>query len=203
MYAARLFHQMAKRQKKFYYTQDKKSNFSIIIFFSRCRDSRLDQALWAITINSPTVSKEIAMMEKSADQFELEMDVRDYELDLEGIVNNSVYLNYLEHARHLFMQRLGLDFSELHKQGVDAVVTRIEIDYLSPLRSGDRFVVRVRLERKGRLRLMFHQSIVTERDARPVVRALVTATCLVNGRPQIPPAVEQAVNSITDWRAVD
>ena len=72
----------------------------------------------------------------------LEMEVRDYELDLEGIVNNAVYLNYLEHARHLFMQQLGLDFSELHYQGIDAVVTRIKIDYLSPLKSGDRFLIK-------------------------------------------------------------
>jgi acyl-CoA thioester hydrolase len=130
------------------------------------------------------------------EHFSLDLEVRDYELDLEGIVNNSVYLNYLEHARHCFMQHLGLDFSELHKQGIDAVVIRIEIDYLAPLRSGDRFAVRIRLERKGRLRLLFHQSIVKRPDDTPVVRALVTATCLVNGRPRIPEEVERAVASI-------
>ena len=34
--------------------------------------------------------------------FELKMSVRDYECDLQGIVNNAVYQNYLEHARHQF-----------------------------------------------------------------------------------------------------
>ncbi len=125
--------------------------------------------------------------------FEIELSVRDYELDLEGIVNNSVYLNYLEHARHLFMTKLGLDFSALHQQSIDAVVTRIEIDYLSPLKSGDRFAVRIRLERKGRLRLLFHQSILKLPDATRAVSAVVTATCLVNGRPRIPEVVEQAL----------
>ncbi len=136
-------------------------------------------------------------MEKNDDHFTLDLTVRDYELDLEGIVNNSVYLNYLEHARHCFMQKLGLDFSELHKRGIDAVVSRIEIDYLSPLRSGDRFTVGIRLERKGRLRLLFHQTIVKPPGETPVVRALVTATCLVNGRPRIPEEVDRAITSLT------
>ena len=30
--------------------------------------------------------------------YELEMSVRDYELDSEGIVNNANYLHYLEHG---------------------------------------------------------------------------------------------------------
>jgi acyl-CoA thioester hydrolase len=135
-------------------------------------------------------------MPKNDDRFSLEMEVRDYELDLEGIVNNSVYLNYLEHARHLYLRRLGLDFSELHKQGVDAMVTRIEIDYLSPLRSGDRFAVRLDLERKGRLRLLFHQSIVKLPEGQPVVNALVTATCLVNGRPRLPEVMDRALDQL-------
>ncbi len=35
--------------------------------------------------------------------FETRMEVRDYECDIEGIVNNANYLHYTEHTRHLFV----------------------------------------------------------------------------------------------------
>lgn len=42
-------------------------------------------------------------------QFRLEFDVRDYECHMEGIVNDAVYLNYLEHVRHVFLKPSGID----------------------------------------------------------------------------------------------
>ncbi len=67
--------------------------------------------------------------------------VRDYECDLQGIVNNAIYLHYLEHARHVFLKTRGVDFAALHAQGIDPVVVRIEVDYKVSLRSGDEFSV--------------------------------------------------------------
>ena len=54
--------------------------------------------------------------------FETRMEVRDYECDIEGIVNNANYLHYTEHTRHLFLKACGLSFAEMHEKGVDAVV---------------------------------------------------------------------------------
>ena len=41
-------------------------------------------------------------MKKPKYIFELEMEVRDYECDLQGIVNNANYQHYTEHTRHAF-----------------------------------------------------------------------------------------------------
>ena len=71
--------------------------------------------------------------------FKLEFEVRDYECDLSGIVNNALYQHYLEHARHMYLKTRGLDFAALEEQGITLVVIRIEIDFLYPLRSGDKF----------------------------------------------------------------
>ena len=72
--------------------------------------------------------------------YELEMKVRDYECDLQGIVNNANYQHYLEHTRHEFLTSVGVSFAALHEQGVDPVVARINMAFKTPLKSGDEFV---------------------------------------------------------------
>lgn len=128
-------------------------------------------------------------MEKEV--FSLEMAVRDYECDLQAVVNNAVYQNYLEHARHEFLKSVGIDFAALSAQGINLVVTRIEIDYKTSLVSGDRFLVEVRPERISPVRIGFRQDIYRLPDRKPVIRALVTGTALnAKGRPQMPQALD-------------
>ena len=61
--------------------------------------------------------------------YELEMKVRDYECDLQGIVNNANYQHYLEHTRHEFLLSTGVSFAGLHEQGVDPVVVYFQTLY--------------------------------------------------------------------------
>jgi acyl-CoA thioester hydrolase len=127
--------------------------------------------------------------------FELEMRVRDYECDLQGIVNNAVYQNYLEHARHEFLQSVGLDFAKLCREGIDAVVTRIEMDYRVPLRPSDVFIVRLSMRKQGRLRFVFDQNIVRKSDNKLVLEAQVTGVLTQNGRPIAPDLFDEVLAS--------
>lgn len=131
------------------------------------------------------------------DCFTLEMAVRDYECDLQGVVNNAVYQNYLEHARHEYLKTIGIDFAALTVQGINLVVTRIEIDYKTSLASGDRFLVEVRLERISPVRIGFRQDIYRLPDRKLVVKALVTGTALnAKGRPQLPEAMKDILDRV-------
>ena len=109
--------------------------------------------------------------------FTLEIAVRDYELDSEGIVNNAVYLHYLEHTRHAFVKREGIPFGSLTSDGLVPVVRRMEIDYHTPLRTGDVMLSRLWIERKGP-RFIFYQDIFKKEDEVPVVSAVVTIVCM-------------------------
>ena len=113
--------------------------------------------------------------------FEITLKVRDYECDLQGIVNNANYQHYLEHARHEFLEHAGANFGELHKRGIDAMVARVEIDYKVSLTSGDRFAVRLNMAREG-AKLVFFEDIYRLPDNKLCVRGRVESICVQNGK---------------------
>jgi acyl-CoA thioester hydrolase len=118
--------------------------------------------------------------------FSIEFVVRDYECDLQGVVNNANYQHYLEHARHEFLISRGISFVELHNEGIDLIVTRVEIDYKYPLRSRDKFVVRLTIQREGNARLVFIQDIFRLPDEKLIAHGKVTGVATKKGRP-VPP----------------
>ena len=113
--------------------------------------------------------------------FELEFKVRDYEVDLEGIVNNANYLHYLEHTRHEFLASTGTAFKQMHDEGIDPVVCRIEIAYKTPLHCGDTFVSKLYMRRKS-VKYLFYQDIY-KTTGECCVKAVVETVCTHNGRP--------------------
>ena len=116
--------------------------------------------------------------------FKQNFEVRDYECDLQGIVNNAVYLHYLEHTRHVFLKHIGIDFANLAEKDINLVVIRAEIDYLCSLRSGNQFVVCSNWERVTRLRFGFLQNIYRLPDHKPILKARTICTSVNNaGKP--------------------
>lgn len=112
--------------------------------------------------------------------FETIMQVRDYECDLQGIVNNANYLHYAEHTRHLFLKQQGVSFAEMHANCEDAVVARMTLQYKTPLRSDDTFRSCLRIKKDG-VKYIFFQDIYRETDHKLCFRAQVDIVCLVNG----------------------
>ncbi|WP_415886751.1 acyl-CoA thioesterase [Neptuniibacter sp. QD37_6] len=122
--------------------------------------------------------------------FRLEFKVRDYECDLQGIVNNGVYFNYLEHARHEYLLDNGIDFAKLTEDKIHLVVVRAEMDYKNSLTSGDRFVVEVSVERVSKVKFGFRQRVVRLSDEKVALEALVIGTALnERGRPFVLPEI--------------
>ncbi len=113
--------------------------------------------------------------------FETRMQVRDYECDIEGIVNNANYLHYAEHTRHLFLKECGLSFAEMHRRGIDAVVARMNLQFKTPLQCDDEFISRLNLTKEG-IKYVFHQDIYRASDNKLCFKGVIDLVCIVNGK---------------------
>ncbi len=111
--------------------------------------------------------------------YQLRMQVRDYEVDAEGIVNNAEYLHYMEHTRHEFCKMAGYTFRQMQEDGLSPVVTKIEIEYKRSLGLGDEMMSCLNIRRKGPL-YIFEQDIYTL-DGQIVTKAKVSIACLKEG----------------------
>lgn len=132
--------------------------------------------------------------------FETQMKVRDYECDIEGIVNNANYLHYTEHTRHEFLTSLGLSFAKMHEKGVDAVVARVNMQFKTPLRCDDEFISRLALRKEG-LKYIFTQDIYRFPDEKISLKCETVLVCLINGRLSNSEDYDRAFGQVIDLSA--
>lgn len=107
--------------------------------------------------------------------------------DMAGIVYYANYLRYIERARSEIVEELGLDQRAMRAEGIVFVVTRVEADYISSARLGDRLTVVTTHEAKGPVRWVFEQQVL--HGERLIFKAIVTAVCAnTDGKPVRLPA---------------
>lgn len=124
--------------------------------------------------------------------FKITFETRDSELDAQGIVNNSNYLVYLEHARNSFLYSIGLDYIEMSKRGENLLLVKLEIEFKKSLRSRDKFYVTCSLASCSGVRVFLDQEIRLIKDDTLITRAVSTITCMdeSNRKPYIPEKIK-------------
>jgi acyl-CoA thioester hydrolase len=115
-------------------------------------------------------------------QFEIEMTVRDYECDSQGIVNHAIYLHYMENTRHEFMRILGGSFKESLARKIAPVVVKADLRYKISLTGDDVFISSFTVERKG-AKILFYQTICRKVDNALCCRATIEVAILIDGKP--------------------
>lgn len=112
-----------------------------------------------------------------SDLFQVRIAVRGYELDLQGHVNQAVYLQYGEHSRWQCFQAAGLTVEVLVGAGVGPVVLENTIRYLQELRAGDEVDVTCQF-RWGTGKTFQVEQDFTRADGVPVARLTSVAGVL-------------------------
>ena len=126
----------------------------------------VEASVGAITLDHP--EKHNALREVV-----LEIVVRWTELDVNGHVNNTKYVEYLEWGRHEWCDRHGFSYDRLKNLGVIWVVVNVNLDYRQPCYQGDR--LRVVTWPRGRGRTSFTMAHRIERaDGTAAAEGVIT-----------------------------
>lgn len=124
-------------------------------------------------------------------------EVRGYELDNQGIVNNANYFHYLDQTRVKHLLALGLDWDEYAKRGLNLVLAESTLNFKAPLLAHDEFYVTSTFLREGRILIACPQRIIRKSDEKLIVTASNKLACVntKTGRPCMPDEILECLFS--------
>lgn len=113
--------------------------------------------------------------------FAIKMKVRDYELDQYGVVNNAVYLNYLQHVREEWMHYIGFNSGDFARAGNALALSECNVKYMRPLRTRDMFNSRAWVTKVSATSFHLYQELVKVEEDEHACKEEValSATCIV------------------------
>lgn len=104
--------------------------------------------------------------------------------DCGGVVYYANYLRYFEKGRTEFLRERGVSLTDCHDKGIVFVVTKAEVEYLSPGRYNDLLLLDTRLTDISGVTMTFRHEMKREGSEKELVRgSVVLASVNRDGRP--------------------
>jgi YbgC/YbaW family acyl-CoA thioester hydrolase len=100
-----------------------------------------------------------------------DVQVMFFDTDCAGVVNNISYLRFIETARTLLAEQLGMGLADMARSGQYPVVVRTEIDYKRPATLGNKLGVKGWLDQVGRMRFWCAFEITRPADGALIVQS--------------------------------
>ena len=112
---------------------------------------------------------------------EIDIEVRYYETDGQGIVHHANYFQYFELARVKMLKEKGYDYAELERQGIFLVVHEIGCRYLRPAQFGDTLRVKTTVTRATAARIDHAYQVLRTSDGLELAAGQSTVACVDRG----------------------
>jgi YbgC/YbaW family acyl-CoA thioester hydrolase len=104
------------------------------------------------------------MLQENAPRIRTELQVMFFDTDCAAVVHNIAYLRFIEVARTLLAEELGLGLAQMAETQKYPVVVRTEIDYRRAAKLGDKLAVEGWLDRLERVRFWCAFKIIRPAD---------------------------------------
>ena len=104
------------------------------------------------------------MLNETAPRIRTEVQVMFFDTDCAAVVHNIAYLRFIEIARTLLAEQLGLGLATMAENQKYPVVVRTEIDYRRAATLGDKLVIEGWLDRLERVRFWCGFKVVRPAD---------------------------------------